>query len=492
MPFPRPTLSTIVQRNENEVQTSVEGADLSFKESMLKIFCRLLAGASHEMHGRLSWMFDQIMPDVAEASYLERWSTIWGITRNLGEEAQGNVTCTGVASTSIPAGSRLVRSDGWLFSVDTATQLDGAGQASVPVTSTEIGENGNTAAGATLTFQTPIPNVDPNATVESGGLTGGSENESDASLLLRLLERISQPPHGGAEFDYPRWAKEVAGVTRAWAYSLQDGQGNTAFGSVALSFAMDDKTTYPDLIKGGNFTTDIVEWIKETGWAITGGKAVKTAGTASDLYQQIDPTGLTNGRGYKVSYTISDATAGTLVVKVGGTTVATYSTWPGDNGTYTDLSVTAGTADDIRFEADSTFDGKIDDVALKDEASKIIPGQSEIETVEEYLLDEKPICANLHMIRLDARAITATINLKEIADGYTAIDVKTNIQNELTDLLKHEGDPGGTLLISHVREAISSALGEIDHTLNLWDGASPADLSIGYDEVLVLGTITWA
>jgi uncharacterized phage protein gp47/JayE len=47
--------------------------------------------------------------------------------------------------------------------------------------------------------------------------------------------RIQMPPHGGAAFDYVRWALEVPGVTRAWCYPLEMGVG-----SVTVRFMMDD------------------------------------------------------------------------------------------------------------------------------------------------------------------------------------------------------------------------------------------------------------
>jgi uncharacterized phage protein gp47/JayE len=49
-----------------------------------------------------------------------------------------------------------------------------------------------------------------------------------------VLERIRNTPQGGAENDYPGWAKEVAGVTRAWCYP-----GWLGAGTVGLTFVMD-------------------------------------------------------------------------------------------------------------------------------------------------------------------------------------------------------------------------------------------------------------
>ncbi|MHB9156270.1 MAG: baseplate J/gp47 family protein [Endomicrobiales bacterium] len=49
--------------------------------------------------------------------------------------------------------------------------------------------------------------------------------ETDAELLARLLDYIRRPPAGGNQYDYARWAKEIANVTGAWVYPLAQGNG---------------------------------------------------------------------------------------------------------------------------------------------------------------------------------------------------------------------------------------------------------------------------
>lgn len=52
---------------------------------------------------------------------------------------------------------------------------------------------------------------------------GGTDRESDASLLARLLEIIRRPPAGGNRYDYKNWALSVDGVTSAYVYPLRRG-----------------------------------------------------------------------------------------------------------------------------------------------------------------------------------------------------------------------------------------------------------------------------
>ncbi len=50
-------------------------------------------------------------------------------------------------------------------------------------------------------------------------------NETDSSLLARLLEYIRRPPAGGNKYDYVKWAKAIDNVAAAYCYPLAQGLG---------------------------------------------------------------------------------------------------------------------------------------------------------------------------------------------------------------------------------------------------------------------------
>lgn len=60
------------------------------------------------------------------------------------------------------------------------------------------------------------------------GLTR-ADGETDSALLTRLLSILRQPPAGGNQYDWPRWAKEVTygteTCTKAWLDENARGQG---------------------------------------------------------------------------------------------------------------------------------------------------------------------------------------------------------------------------------------------------------------------------
>jgi uncharacterized phage protein gp47/JayE len=79
--------------------------------------------------------------------------------------------------------------------------------------------NGNLAPGSILAID--IDGV----VATSVDVGGGVDEENDDDLRLRVLQRIRQPPQGGALHDYVRWALAVPGCSRAWVYPLEMGIG---------------------------------------------------------------------------------------------------------------------------------------------------------------------------------------------------------------------------------------------------------------------------
>lgn len=107
----------------------------------------------------------------------------------------------------------------------------------------------------------------------------------------------------------------------------------------------------------GGFAAD-TDWTKGTGWAISGGLATKTAGSASDLEQNQT---VTNTVTYQTTFTVSGRTAGTVFIRLAGTAGTSRST----NATFTE-NIVAGAGADPKLEivADSTFDGSVDNVGV--------------------------------------------------------------------------------------------------------------------------------
>lgn len=350
MPFQRPTLNEIIERTFSDLTSRLSLKGALLRRSVVGVLARVLAGASHMLHGHLDWIAKQAIPDTAD-EWLPRWASIWGISRKAAEFSEGEVTFSGtVNGTAIPAGTVLRRSDDIEYQT-TADATLSAGAATAPVQAVTAGSVGNADSGAVLTIVNPIANVNSDATVAAGGITNGTDVESDDSLRARMLARIQQPPHGGADFDYEAWALEVPGVTRVWVYPLHLGPG-----TVGITFVRDGD----------------------------------------------DP---------------------------------------------------------------------------------IIPDETEVEAVQEYIDERRPVTADAVVFAPVAEELDFEISITPATEA-----VKAAIQAELADLIEREAEPGGTLYLSRINEAISIAAGEFDHTL-----VSPtADVVYETGHLATMGEITWS
>jgi uncharacterized phage protein gp47/JayE len=235
MAFDRPTLSEIVERVEQDFVSRLSLAGAVLRRSVIGVLSRVVAGAAHLLHGHLEFLARQLFPDQSELEYLERQGSLYGISRKAAEFATGDLTFTGTNGT-IPAGTELQRSDGLRYE----TLADGtiaSGTATIAVDAQTAGDAGNANAGLVLTLVSPIIGVNSSATVAAGGLTQGVDQEDDDDLRTRIIDRIQFAPHAGTARDYEAWAKEVSGVTRAWAFGAEMGPG-----SVTVRFVRDNDT----------------------------------------------------------------------------------------------------------------------------------------------------------------------------------------------------------------------------------------------------------
>lgn len=236
MAFIRPTLSKLIARAKSDIETRLPGADAQIRRTVENVLARVVAGAAHGLHGHLVWLSKQMIPDTAVDELMVRWADIFGLGRIAAVKATGSVAITGVTSSPCPADTLWQTADGVIYVQDALVTI-AAGVATIAVTAQDAGAAGNQDAGATLSLVAAVTGIDSDATVDAGGIADGTDQETLAALLVRLLLRLRNPPKGGGPGDYVNWALEVAGTTRAWELANADG-----LGTVALYFVQDDDT----------------------------------------------------------------------------------------------------------------------------------------------------------------------------------------------------------------------------------------------------------
>lgn len=117
-----------------------------------------------------------------------------------------------------------------------------------------------------------------------------------------------------------------------------------------------------DLFSGPGAFDDAYGWTLGDGWSISGGEASSDATQAavSTLSYKTDTNFLFTGYTYRIDFTVSDRTAGSITPVVGGTDGSAVSS----NGAANE-DIVAGTADTIAFKASADFDGTIDGVEVR-------------------------------------------------------------------------------------------------------------------------------
>jgi len=124
----------------------------------------------------------------------------------------------------------------------TGTILAAFTSASVPIQSDTFGAFAadgvtslNLDTGTELGLQSPISGVDDTFTVDFGDIGGGTDQETDASLEDRMLDRIQNPVAHFNVSDITAKAKEVAGVTRVFVEEAGTNIGTAAVTSITRS-----------------------------------------------------------------------------------------------------------------------------------------------------------------------------------------------------------------------------------------------------------------
>lgn len=229
MPFPRPSLTDLRNQVAQDIAAALPGSDPLLRFSSLAITGAAQAGLANLHYGYLDWIARQAVPFTATDEFLEGWAALKGVLREAATPAAGSVTFNGVTGTVIPAGTALVRGDGVTYTTQGAAAIGSGGTGIVSAVADadptgQRGAFGNAAVGTAMMLGQAIAGVQ-SAGVVSTAFTGGADIETDDSLRSRMLAQYQTPPRGGAATDYVAWAKEVPGVTRAWAFPNVLGAG---------------------------------------------------------------------------------------------------------------------------------------------------------------------------------------------------------------------------------------------------------------------------
>jgi len=160
----------------------------------------------------------QVFALTATGDGLDTVGSEYGVTRHAAIAAVLEFEATGTNGVLIPAGTDWTSESTGEIYTTIADVTIAAGVAVLNGVASTPGDTGNLANGEILTINTPIAQVDSEATV-TDTITEGEDRETDTAYRRRVLTRIRAAGGGGNAADYRQWSEDVDGVRRAFPYS---------------------------------------------------------------------------------------------------------------------------------------------------------------------------------------------------------------------------------------------------------------------------------
>lgn len=246
MAWPVPSAKTLAERLAGAAETAITllrptidplalSRSVRSSRGMLATIFRTVAMETREIHDHVAWWGRQYFPDTAEDEFVLRHASMWGVAQRPATGAIGTILVEGIPGTVLPSGIELADSVGVIVVTSGGAVIAGGGTVSVPVAVDATYEaSGNIEAGARLQTAEPYPEI-TRITVEEPGLAGGAATATMQELAAAVVERIRQPPHGGASFDYRDWLDDAFAVAAVKVVTDWIGRG-----SVGVIVAMQD------------------------------------------------------------------------------------------------------------------------------------------------------------------------------------------------------------------------------------------------------------
>ncbi len=103
--------------------------------------------------------------------------------------------------------------------------LNPSGEGSVNVQSVLAGQSQNLQTGTTLAIGSPPAGLPSSGLVGTGGLSDGTNEETEELAAVRVLARMRSSARGGNTADYIVWALSITGVTGASVLRYVNGLG---------------------------------------------------------------------------------------------------------------------------------------------------------------------------------------------------------------------------------------------------------------------------
>lgn len=177
-------------------------------------------------------------PSEDSGEYLDKRCGYYGIIRKAGTRAETVLTILGTSGKIIPKRTAFLNAEGLVFLTESDAVISD-GSVEVTAVAENVGAKYNVAAGE---IDHPLSSVSGVVSVTNSAALGGTDPESDKSLLERLLAYLQEPSTSGNVYDYRRWALECEGVGSVKVTPLWNGAG-----TVKVMVVSEDKKPVDEL-----------------------------------------------------------------------------------------------------------------------------------------------------------------------------------------------------------------------------------------------------
>lgn len=503
----------VTNRLVSDVTAELPDSGSFLRASYLRSVIRALGFRIYDVYQKISIMINQFFVQTATDSYLERWGDTYGVTRNTATASSGTIVFTGTATTSIPSGTSLQSASGIVYetqsdttistsntlissmsrtgttvtvnyssthglasgmiidavtgatptdfnttnatiTVTSSTQIQytlagTAGSASgsiyvqatyatVEVESSTEGSDTNVDAGGVLTLSSSISGVDNDAYVDIDELSGGTDEESDADYRSRILDRIQQPfsffNSNALEF----YAKTVSGVTRVWVFEPDSTSSSLTISSLTRNDQVATATITSHGLVDGTYIT--VSGANESEYNVTQQRIIV-----------IDDD------------TIAYPVSGSPTTPATGTITASYS--------YVE-------------------EGQVRIGFVRDDDDSIIPSATEVNAVEDVILDIKPAhMTDSDVIVFAPTSVSIPVTFSALSPNTTAM--QSAITTALQGFFTSSNNIGENVRDADIKAVLNQTIDTSGSTPTYTLSAPSGDTSIGLNEIGILGTITF-
>lgn len=320
MPITIPSFSEVLADLVADFQNRFPNANVSRFSGHWKRLA-VIAGGIAALHRHIQVVARDVMPDTSAGSALDRWLTIYGLTRLPPTSASkaDALRITGTPTTAYTSGLQLNAPDGVAFALDESGTIPASGFKDVDIRSLSTGLASRKSKGTVLTFAAPPAGIDGTATLVLDVDINGTDSESDGAARERLLDTIAQPGMGGAAEDFREWAKSQAYVSEAYVWPLRAGSGSVHLAALKAGHGANR------LLTGGEVTAlqAYVDSVRPTGY---GGFRVLTVAVQNQDVEEL----ITEEDDPAYAFHWADNPAPTVVAYTAGTRTLQLSTRPDD------------------------------------------------------------------------------------------------------------------------------------------------------------------